>query len=174
MRRVLVVREKSPTDHAACLALVRRVHVADGYPLHLPDDLPGFLTPDYERAAWVADDGGEVVGHVALHDASVDPTLEAGQRATGLPADHLAVVPRLFVEPRMRRAGVGRALLPRATAHARASAQRALLDVGQTLPGAIALYESQGWVRAEALQLRLTQDVVLDLWVYVSPDEDAT
>jgi GNAT superfamily N-acetyltransferase len=171
---VLVIREKRPSDHAACLALVRRVHVNDGYPLHMPDDLPGFLTPDYERAAWVAGEGGKIVGHVALHDAAVDPTLEAGQRATGLPADRLTVISRLFVEPQMRRAGVGRALLQTATDHARARGQRALLDVGQTLPGAIALYESQGWVRVEALELRLTDDVVLDLWVYVSPDEDAT
>ena len=108
--------------HSACLDLLMQVHELDGYPPYVPEDVPRFITPDYEVAAWVAEREGSIVGHVALHQASADPTLDAAQRATGLPA-----------EP-------------------------------------IALSESEGWERVEALALRVDESAVLALWIYVSPE----
>ena len=165
----MLVREKEQGDEAQCLELLLRVHRTDGYPLYLPDDVPAFLTPDYEVAAWVAEIDGRIVGHVALHQASLDPTLAAAQRATGLPADRLAVVSRLFSCPELRRNGVGRTLLRYATAQARERGQRAVLDVGKMLEAPVALYESEAWRRVESLELHLGEGVKLDLWVYVSP-----
>lgn len=165
----VLVREKEQGDEAQCLELLLRVHRTDGYPLYLPDDVPAFLTPDYEVAAWVAEIDGRIVGHVALHQASLDPTLAAAQRATGLPADRLAVVSRLFSCPELRRNGVGRTLLRYATAQARERGQRAVLDVGKMLEAPVALYESEAWRRVESLELHLGEGVKLDLWVYVSP-----
>ncbi|MBW3648581.1 MAG: GNAT family N-acetyltransferase [Actinobacteria bacterium] len=114
----MLVREKATRDQAQCLDLLLEAHQVDGYPLYLPDDVPAFITPDYEVAAWVAEHDGRVVGHVALHRASVDPTLAAAQRATGLAGERLAVVSRLFTCPRLRRSGVGRSLLRYATEQA--------------------------------------------------------
>ena len=165
------IREKADTDAAACLELLMRVHETDGYPLHLPaEEVPAFFTSGDEAAAWVADANGRVVGHVALHCPAEDPTLEVARRATGLPVERLALVARLFVAPELRRSGLGRVLLRHAVAQAPALGRRAVLDVGQTLHSAVALYEAEGWSRAGELHLPLDPDTILDLWVYVSPD----
>lgn len=166
----MLIRDKTDGDGGACLELLLRVHAADAYPLYLPDDIARFITPEYESAAWVAEADGVVVGHVALHQAAADPTLDTAMRATGLAAEQLSVVSRLFVEPGLRRSGAGRSLLRTATTWARSRGQRAVLDVGQSLHGPIALYESEGWTRVEALQRELGGKV-LDLWVYLSPEE---
>ena len=148
-----------------------RVHQRDDYPLHLaPEDVPAYFASGHEVAAWVAESQGRVVGHVALHRAPGDPTLEAAERATGLDPQQLVMVARLFVAPDLRRAGLGRCLLRHATRHARSLGQRAVLDVGQTLHAPVALYESEGWSRVDALHLPLDEDTMLDLWVYVSPE----
>ncbi len=118
----------------------------------------------------MAECDGRVGGHVALHEAAVDPTLAAARRATGLPADRLAVVSRLFIAPDRRRAGLGRALLRYATSQAESRGQRAVLDVAQALTAPVAMYEAEGWQRVGSLALRVAADRVLDLWVYVSPD----
>ena len=169
----MLVREKTAADQAQCLELLLEVHHVDGYPLCLPDDVPAFITPGYEVAAWVAEYDRRVVGHVALHRASVDPTLAAAQRATGLPADRLAVVSRLFTSPRLRRHGVGRSLLRYASEQAQQRGQRAVFDVGKTLSPAVAFYESEGWQRVDSLELHIGEKAVLDLWVYMSPHVDA-
>nr|WP_175527234.1 GNAT family N-acetyltransferase [Blastococcus sp. DSM 46838] len=167
------MRQKRKADQEECLALLLDVHRTDGYPRYLPDDLRGFLTPPYEAEAWVAEEHGAVVGHVALHDAAVDPTLKAAQRATGLPAERLAVLARLLVSPSARRRGLGARLLRHATAHARSAGQRAVLDVTQDAVSPMSLYESEGWSKVESLVLHF-DDKSLLLWVYVSPDaEDA-
>ncbi len=166
----MLIRDKLRADAEQCHALLRRVHEVDGYPLHLPDDVPAFITPEYEASAWVAERDGCVVGHVALHEASVDPTLAVAQQVSGLLAKRLVVVSRLFTSPTLRRAGLGRSLLRHAVRQAEARGQRAVLDVGKMLIAPIALYESEGWERAGSLKLRLDRDVVLDLWVYLSPE----
>jgi GNAT superfamily N-acetyltransferase len=166
----VLIRRKTREDEAQCLDLLMQVHESDGYPLYVPEDVPAFITPEYELAAWVAELDGRIVGHAALHRASVDPTLAAAQRATGLPAERLAVVSRLFTAPALRRAGIGRALLRYATGQAASQGQRAVLDVGQTLTAPVALYESEGWERVESLEFPVAANAVLDLWVYVSPE----
>lgn len=166
----MLIRRKGEEDEAQCFDLLMQVHESDGYPLYLPEDVPAFITPEYELAAWVAEVDGRIVGHVALHRASVDPTLAAAQRATGLPTERLAVVSRLFTAPALRRAGIGRALLRCATGQAASRGQRAVLDVGKTLTAPVALYESEGWVRVDSLALPVAPNAVLDLWVYVSPE----
>ena len=63
----------------------------------------------------------------------------------------------------------GRMLLRHAAAQAPLLGRRAVLDVGQTLPSAIALYDSEGGERVGELHLPLDPETTLDLWVYVSP-----
>ena len=145
-----MIRRKTTDDASQCFDLLLQVHESDGYPMYLPVDVPVFITPEYEVASWVAERDGCIIGHVALHQASVDPTLAAAQRATGLPVERLAVVSRLFTSPSLRRAGIGRSLLRYATDQATARGQRAVLGVGKTLSAPVALYESEGWERVDS------------------------
>ncbi|WP_088287322.1 GNAT family N-acetyltransferase [Kineosporia sp. A_224] len=164
----MIVRPRTADDVAACVSLALEVHRTDGYPGHLPADVTSFVAPPYERVAWVAEQHGRVVGHVALHEAQGDPTFGPAHRATGLGADRLAVLARLFVSPATRRDGVGARLVDTATRHADAEGRRVVLDVVQGFTGAVAFYEALGWVRLEPLELDLGT-TVLDLWVYLSP-----
>lgn len=164
------IRAKTDADGPACLDLLQRVRAHDGYPLYLaPEDVEDFFVTEAEVVAWVAEHQGCVVGHVALHWEGADPTLIAAHRATGLPVDGLIMLARLFVAPSARRLGVGRALLEHATAEAQSRGRRAVLDVGQPLSAAVALYESQGWKRVGELHLALDAHTTLSVWVYVSP-----
>jgi hypothetical protein len=63
-------------------------------------------------------------------------------------------------------------LLSTATDAAHALARQPVLDVGQRLHDAIALYERSGWQRADALPLVLDEGA-FDLWVYVGPEPSA-
>ena len=103
-----------------------------------------------------------------LHKASGDPTYEIAHRVTGLGANSLAVVARLFTDGAFRRRGVGRALIEHATVAAHADGRRPVLDVGQCLPAAIALYEAAGWTRLDGFRLEVRQGS-LNLWVYLGP-----
>jgi GNAT superfamily N-acetyltransferase len=164
------IRSKRDSDAAACVRLVREVHDADSYPRYLPADPATFINPPYETAAWVAEQDEVLVGHVALHAAEGDPTLPAAQRATGLPAKALAVVARLLVAPSARRQGLGQALLAHAVTQARASGQRAVLDVTRDAAVPIALYEADGWSRLEPLTMVFDDGTSLAMWVYLSPE----
>lgn len=163
------IRQKESRDAAACVQLLLDVHHADGYPRYLPTDPAGFVTPRHETTSWVAEQDAAIVGHIALHESPVDPTLPAAQRATGLPPEGLAVVARLLVDPTIRRAGVGRELLATATQHAAAQRQRCVLDVVRDAHAAIAFYEAAGWQRLEPLTLTFEGRAALDLWVYLGP-----
>ena len=163
------IRAKQDSDTPALLPLLLAVHHADGYPRHLPADQAAFVTSRHETAAWVALRAGQIVGHIALHQASGDPTLRTAQRATELPPDQLAVVARLLVAPTIRRAGLGRQLLTTATEHAAARGQQAVLDVVQDAMAPIALYEAAGWSRLEPVTLGFDDGTSLDLWVYLAP-----
>lgn len=148
---------------------MRRTHELDGYPRYAQQHPARFLAPRHETAAWVAEWDGALVGHVALHDAAVDPTWPAAHRATGLPAERLAVVARLLVSPDLRRGGVGRALLGHATRAAHAAGRRPVLDVQRDSPAAIGLYERAGWQLLEPLVLPVEGREPIQLWVYLGP-----
>jgi GNAT superfamily N-acetyltransferase len=167
---LVLIRPKRPSDEAACVRLLLQSHRADAYPRYWPKDPAAFIAPSYETAAWVAEHGDALVGHVAVHSALDHPTLPAAQRATGLPPQALAVVARLIVAPTARRHGLGEELLARASKHARLCGQRAVLDVTRDASGPIAMYESLGWSRLEPLTLILDNGIALAVWVYLSPD----
>jgi GNAT superfamily N-acetyltransferase len=120
-------------------------------------------------AAWVAEDGSTVVGHVALHASTDYATTRAASDYLALPQSDLGLIARLFVEPEHRRSGVGRALLSHATSAALDRGLRAVLDVATDLKAAIALYESLGWERAGNVTLNVWDEPPIALYVYVAP-----
>jgi PAS domain S-box-containing protein len=138
------LRRRTDADLGSCLELLRVTFETDAYPpFGWPDDPLRFLSPDAERAAWVVEIDGDVVGHVALHDAEGDV---ASTALADRDASSLAVVARLMVAPRARRRGVATALLDRAADAARAAGSEPILDVGTRLTAAVRLYSRLGWV----------------------------
>jgi GNAT superfamily N-acetyltransferase len=143
-----VVRERTSKDIASCVAGARLVHESDGYPNNFPEDPSAWLQSPRQRAAWVAEaSDGSLVGHVALNVAEGDPAQSVASERTGLPAERLAVVSRLYVWPDARHSGVASALLERAVAAAHAEGTRPVLDVLEKDAGAIAFYERSAWTR---------------------------
>jgi predicted N-acetyltransferase YhbS len=165
----VLIRPKTAADEAACIELMRAVHLTDGYPRYWPADPGRFVTPPAQSSAWVAEEAGTIVGHVALHDAGQDPTLPAARAATNRTPDELAVLARLLVDPRRRRAGLGRRLIAHATDSAARAGRRCVLDVVKESIGAIRTYEALGWRRVDELTLDVGGPAVLQMWVYVGP-----
>jgi ribosomal protein S18 acetylase RimI-like enzyme len=136
------VRPRQPEDLSACAAALRRVHDSSGYPSHWPDDPGQWITPRGMVAAWVAEHGGEVAGHVALVRGL---RLDCLLRATGLPPEALGGITRLYVDPRFQRLGLARDLLDTAAGAAVDHGLLPVLDVVDDSAPAIALYERAGW-----------------------------
>ena len=97
--------------------------------------LDAFADPDRRNGAFVAEEGGRVVGF-----ASFCPSRdEDAPRATG-------EVPAIYVEPPAMGKGVGRKLLEEATAELRlAGFTRATLWVLEGNERARRFYENEGW-----------------------------
>lgn len=171
MTVAVVVRPRSGTDFAACEVIAREVHRRDGYPPYLPeDDFRRFLAGEGQLGAWVAEDAGAVVGHVALHRRSSRAVISLASETLRIDSESIAVVARLLVSPDRRRQGVGRLLLCEVTAQATRLGLRPVLDLATKLTGAIALYESLGWDRLGTVVVPLG-DHQLEEYVYSAPSQ---
>ncbi|MFF0745137.1 GNAT family N-acetyltransferase [Streptomyces sp. NPDC004111] len=134
------VRPRLPADLPALVPVLREVHEKDRYPRNWPAAPETWIGGGPCLGAWVADGpDGAPVGHAAL----VAPG--AGDVAPGLTAGPVAVVARLFVSPRARGTGTGRALLAHVAAAARELGLRAVLDVVAADTGSVAFYTRTGW-----------------------------
>ncbi|MEU8702006.1 GNAT family N-acetyltransferase [Streptomyces sp. NPDC048680] len=137
------IRRRRDDDVKACVEALATVHEADRYPARWPADPAGWLTPDGLLEAWVAVDGTDVLGHVALTRTDRVMAADAGH-----PPDELASVSRLFATASARRRGVASALLATATTAATAIGLRLVLEVEDGGGAAVALYERAGWRHA--------------------------
>jgi GNAT superfamily N-acetyltransferase len=165
----MIVRVRTDADLDKCEQLARVVHDLDGYPPYLPGDLRTFITSPDAIAAWVAEIGNEVVGHVALHPRTSAPVMALASEVTGHPAERFGVVARLLVSPGARREGAGRSLLLAAADCAVDRGLSPILDVATHFQAAITLYETCGWVRAGTVTVRFDDGAALDEFVYLAP-----
>ena len=94
----MVIRERRESDLALCLELALAVKARDGYPPRGPVDIEHFLAPPEQLAAWVAEDGSALVGHVAVHIAGEYSTTRVASDFLRRPSSDLALSARLFVE----------------------------------------------------------------------------
>ena len=162
-------RDRCPADAGALEAIAIQTHVRDGYPKYRPTDMRSFVVHANALRAWVADDKGEVPGHVALHDRSAPAVMDIAGTATGLDDGQLVVVARQLVAPAARRRGLGRALIEHATTEAARIGKRAVLDVVTENKDAIGLYEKCGWKRVGEVEWGLPDGRPLREFVYISP-----
>jgi GNAT superfamily N-acetyltransferase len=169
----VLVRERTEADLDVCLHLARAVKAHDDYPPRGPIDIEWFLDPDEQLAAWVAEQGSSILGHVALHSAADYVTTRLASDHLGRPQTDLGLVARLFVDPLHRGLGVGQALLARATTAAIERGLHPVLDVATHLHDGVALYESVGWERVGEVILDTWDDQPVDpplpMYVYVVP-----
>jgi GNAT superfamily N-acetyltransferase len=164
----VLVRPRREEDLDQCVRMAEAVRHQDGYPVFLETDFRTFLVAPDALAAWVAEEAGQVVGHVALHQLTLPQAMAIASAALGQPVERLAVVARLLVAPSARQRGVGRLLLEAATDQARTLARWPILDVCADFGPAVALYERHGWVRAGSVPLHLDGRDIEEL-VYLAP-----
>jgi ribosomal protein S18 acetylase RimI-like enzyme len=142
----VVIRHRAAADLDACVALLRRTHERDRYPVNWPADPVAFLTPPDELVTWVATRDGALVGHVMLAAAS---ERLAGQSASAdvplVGSEHLLLLRLLFVAAEARGMRLGTRLLDLATGEATARGCRTVLEVLSLNVDAIAMYERSGW-----------------------------
>ncbi len=129
------------------------------YPFRNPLPVPveQFLHAEDAEAAWVAEVGGAVVGHVCrLAPLSGFVDADAMNRACadahGCDVSDLAWVSTLFVGLDGRRRGVGRRLLDTVVGDIRDSARQPCLEVLEVHPAALTMYEAAGWRTVSTLQ----------------------
>lgn len=167
------IRRRTEDDVALLVAVLERVHRAEGYPLIMPADPLGWITGQRTTEAWVADRAGErAVAHVALATAEGDHAEALWVEASGNRSDEIAVVKRLFVDPAAQRHGIGRALLHAGISAAHSRGLRPVLDVDSANKVAAGMYERAGfsWVGAiEMPWLTTERRFVADCYLGPSP-----
>ncbi|MEQ7849167.1 GNAT family N-acetyltransferase [Nocardioides kribbensis] len=145
VRASVAVRPRRPDDLPALVAVLAAQQPGSGYSMRWPLPFPAeeFVVRPGERAAWVAEREGRVVGHVSVTDVPPD-LAEAFARPAPEPAPAMVAV--LYVDPATQGTGTGGLLLDRAVAWIRDAGLRPVLDVAPSHPRALAVYRRRGWV----------------------------
>ena len=141
------IRPRYERDVPALVELADAVRAVDRWPPHQVGTTEEFVVGPLPLAALVAESDHAVIGHVAIHERSAESVMAVAEDVLRVEREQLAVVARLFVDPRLRRRGVGGALLAAAVERVTASERIAILDVWEELDEAIGLYERNGWSR---------------------------
>ncbi|QLL06324.1 GNAT family N-acetyltransferase [Mycobacterium vicinigordonae] len=108
-------------------------------------------------------------GHVALHGLPDSPASDRWTAASGIAAEHLLELSRLFVSTAHRRQRLGEALTAEATRYAHGLAVQPVLEVAQQAVAAIRLYERLGWHRVGEWELTIDEQRRLPIFAYLGP-----
>jgi GNAT superfamily N-acetyltransferase len=165
-----MLRPRREEDLERCMALLRAVYEVDRYPAIWPLDTIGWLAGRDPLAAWVAEEGERLLGHLSLHGTDASRARPQWSEALGVGVERLAVVSRFFVAREARGRGVGGALMGCAEAHAASHGLRLVLDVATHNRDAIAFYGRRGWQRVGTTELSLSGEPwTLPLVLFVLP-----
>jgi GNAT superfamily N-acetyltransferase len=151
-----VIRPRTEDDLEPLVRVLALVAEADRYPTRWPADPAGWIRSRDIIGAWVADEGGDLLGHVNLRFPR-DHMPVRMWRASGETGE-CALVSRLFVAPAARGRGLGLALLDAACARADEVDRRPVLDVRDDNRAAIALYRRLGWTDLGTYEDRFHDD----------------
>jgi len=132
----------------------------------LPGPVESFLVRRGELAAWVAELGGRVVGHVAVSDPGDELGPLWAPATGGAPLGEVSV---LFVGSAARGSGVGGLLLDTAVAWIRERGLAPVLDVAEVNDRALAVYRHRGWEEVTRTRLSWLPDDAGDLILMALP-----
>lgn len=143
----MTIRQRTAEDLPRLVQVLTDQQAVSGYPIRWPLPFPTeeFLVRVGELDAWVAVDGGEVVGHVSVLRPRDGWECEGWTAATGEPAGRLAAVSVLFVDSARGARGIGSRLLETAVTRIRELGMLPVLDVVQEHSVAADLYRRRGW-----------------------------
>jgi GNAT superfamily N-acetyltransferase len=150
--QTVLVRPRQPSDMDDCVAVLELVHERDGYPQNWPARPREWLSPPNQVRAWVAVDGQQLLGHVALARADESDAASVWSEALGVGAGQLLCVSLLFLSPHARGRGIGAQLLRQAESYAWGCQAQPVLEVSSLDRGALALYTRHGWRQVGALE----------------------
>lgn len=141
------IRIRDEDDLPALEAVLAAQQPASHYPFRWPLPFPtrDFIVRPHERAAWVAVADDRVTGHVSVTAVEADDLGVAWAAGTGCPPGELDCLSVLFVDYRMRGAGIGSALLDTAEQWIFTRGRTAVLDVVQKHSAALEVYRHRGW-----------------------------
>ena len=124
---------RSANHLTECITILAEIHEQDDYPVVWPSDPIAWLTGEQFLGAWVALDGNTLLGHVGLKFSQLSDGTEVGE------------IFRLFVAPKVRGSGAGKALLEYGVKELRLRGLlptlRVVVEIGQVA----AIYEHLGW-----------------------------
>ncbi|KAK5705722.1 hypothetical protein LTR17_021410 [Elasticomyces elasticus] len=140
-RAMLTIRDRTQADLDRCVGILRHVYDKDGYPVQGTAIAHHFLQHGVQRA-WVAEQDGVIIGHAAIGVAS-DADVAIALWRKLYPGEPVAVLERLFVDPRCRGSGAATYLIKNAVQW---SAQLVLFALVKDQV-AIRLYDRLGWNR---------------------------
>jgi GNAT superfamily N-acetyltransferase len=164
-----VIRPRTEDDLEPLVGALALVAEADAYPTRWPADPVGWIRSRDIIGAWVADEGGDLVGHVSLRLPGDHMPVRMWRACGG--TGECAVVSRLFVVPSAQRRGLGLALLEAARARAAELDRRPVLDVRDDNRAAIALYRRLGWTDLGSYEERFDGDGPIErLHCFAAPD----
>ena len=145
------IRIRRVTDLDACVEALRTVHETDRYPVNWPTDPRAWLSPARLLQAWiVAESGGAVAGHVAVHRC---PTVAASNQT---PSRHVERA-RLYVTPAARRRSLATALVGHVRCWAAKHGYGLTLNVAdERRSAAVAFYEATGWRHSHTTEVDWT------------------
>lgn len=139
------VRPRTDGDLSELGAALVEVHARDGYPVEGVSDPVGWLNaPGFVRS-WTAEADGVLVGQVSLARPVGEDAVRLWQERSEQNAEDVLVLARLFVRPKARGSGTGKALTLAAMEYARQRGLTLVLDVMAKDRAAIRLYEKLGW-----------------------------
>lgn len=174
------IRPRRPEDIPALCDLLKRQQPSSLYPIRwpLPMPVPQFIQRPGEAAAFVAECGGQILGHVAVRYGLGGPPDEEDltvrwARAHGCADADVRVIAVLFTDPEWAGKGVGSGLFRAATEAALADGGRACLDVVATNTGPLEFYKRRGWKIVGEWDAPWLPDQELIVYLMILPAEEA-
>ena len=152
---MITIRPRREADLPELGRLLLEQQPVSGYPHHTPLTITGedFVRRPGQHAAWVAEEDGRLLGHVAISVPADPATLPEGDAglvrawmdAHGRPHERLGEVVLLFVSLAAAGTGVGRRLLATAVDAMDEGGLAPCLDVHAHGESALRLYRRSGW-----------------------------
>jgi GNAT superfamily N-acetyltransferase len=140
------IRPRRPKDLPACARLLRVVATEHQYPARWPEAPRSWLAGPDVLSAYVAEEHGEILGHVAIATVPRNGISRVRwQEITGHDVTQLRRISRLFVRRRVRGQGIASNLLDVAVDEIRTLGLTPVLDVVSTSTDGIAFLEKRGW-----------------------------